>query len=105
MEYPILYHKAMLAGVQVDIVANNLAVIVDVFRFRTERAGKTEFGQLALKQQEPVTAIAVVKATDNCALVIHAKSSISDRTRDVKGSEFALGGSGKGEANNATQQT
>lgn len=77
MKYSILYDEAMLAGIQVDVVANNLAVVVDVFCFRTERAGKSKFGDLALKQQEAVVASAVFNATHDCALVIHTTGSIS----------------------------
>ena len=71
MKDTVVYHEAVLAGLQVIVLAHNLPDIIDVIRFRAFGAREVEVCELSLEQKKS----AIVRGAGgecayNCALVV-----------------------------------
>lgn len=91
----------MLAGFQVEVVAYNLAIVVDVRSLCALGAGEVERCELSLEQQEaPIVSGAGSERAHDSALVIDPERGTGNRSGDVQGGEIALRRGSNAEAKN-----
>jgi len=71
MKDTVVHHEAVLAGLQIIVLAHNLPDIIDVIRLRAFRAREVEVCELSLEQKKStIVGVAGGECADNCALVI-----------------------------------
>src|SRR6185437_963129 len=97
----VVNQETVLPGFDVQVVADNLAVVIDVLSLSALGAGEVEMAELALKQQEAtiVRGAGGERAYDG-ALVIDPKSGAGNCSGDVQSGVLALRRCGNAEAKN-----